>query len=143
MGEPRDIAVLEAAGVKTPANLAVYVDTLGIDLAMDLFLVAGGSQIYLSPKSSDRALVARTVGAENASRLAEAVGQNYIKVPIARQWVARVHWSRGTSVNEIARTVRADIATVRRWLGPAPRERLKQIQMSLFVEDTDAPASTD
>lgn len=132
---------LVTAGVKTPAHLAVYVDALGVDCAMALFLAAGGSQVYLGRKSSDGAIIAQAIGSENAALLAEKHGHGYIKVPLARQWVAQVQWSRGNSVNEIARIVRADVATVRRWLGPAPRERFQQLQLSFLDENTDAPAS--
>jgi hypothetical protein len=113
-----DIGKLEASGVHTPEHLLAYVEVLGIDGALAFFLGVGGSQIYLPKKSSDRTLAAQTVGAENVERLAELIGYGYIKVPLARQWVAQVMRSQGKSDNEIARTVRADVSTVRRWVRP-------------------------
>jgi hypothetical protein len=104
-----------------PANLAPYVEVLGTERAVALFLELGGSQIYLAGRrSSERTLAARIIGADQVTRLAAALGDSYIKVPLARRWVARVLREDGKSDNEIARMVRADVATVRRWLGPKP-----------------------
>jgi hypothetical protein len=103
-----------------PAHLSKFVEVLGSRCAVELFLALGGSQIYLPRRSSEGALVAKTIGVEQANRLAAVVGDGYIKVPLARQWVAQALRAEGKSDNEIARVVRADIATVRRWLGPRP-----------------------
>ncbi|MED5550054.1 MAG: helix-turn-helix domain containing protein [Pseudomonadota bacterium] len=103
---------------KIPANLEPYVTALGQEEAERFFLAMGGSDIYLPNKSSPRSLAARTIGADRVEKLAAAMGPGYYKVPLARQWIARVMNARGASYAEIARTVRADVATVRRWLGP-------------------------
>lgn len=103
-----------------PAHLSPYVEALGVDGAIALFLALGGSQIYLPRRSSNRTVAAQTIGADNVERLAAALGYGYIKVPLARQWIAKALRAQGKSDNEIARLVRADVATVRRWLGPKP-----------------------
>jgi hypothetical protein len=103
---------------KAPAHLAPYVDVLGADAAIALFLALGGSQIYLPRRSGSRTVAAQTIGADNVERLAAVLGYGYIKVPLARQWIAEAMRAEGRSDNEIARLVRADVATVRRWLGP-------------------------
>lgn len=112
-----------------PAHLGPYVDVLGADGAVTLFLELGGSQIYLPRRSSDRTAAAKAIGADNVERLAQAMGHGYIKVPLARQWIAQVLRARGVSDNEIARLVRADVATVRRWLGP--RSSAEQLTLPL------------
>ena len=101
-----------------PANLAPYVEALGAEGAVALFLALGGTQIYLPRRSSERSAMAKTIGAKNVERLAAVLGSDYIKVPLARRWVAQQLRDGGASDNEIARMVRADVATVRRWLGP-------------------------
>ncbi|WP_048648966.1 hypothetical protein [Nitratireductor soli] len=111
-----------------PANIAPYVEALGTDDAVRLFLSVGGSDIYLPRRSSPRSLAARAIGPDRVDRLAQRFGYGYIKVPLARQWVASVMKANGASLAEIARTVRADVATVRRWLGPAEDHR----QIDLF-----------
>jgi len=106
---------------KVPAHLAPYIDVLGTERAVALFLELGGSQVYLAGRrSGERALAARIIGKQQVTRLAAALGDSYIKVPLARRWVASVLRDQGKSDNEIARLIRADIATVRRWLGPKP-----------------------
>ncbi|MEP0406300.1 helix-turn-helix domain containing protein [Roseibium sp.] len=99
-----------------PANLRPFVEALGEKEAVKLFLSVGGSEIYLPQHSSPRSMTARTIGAENVDRLAKSLGYGYYKIPLARQWCAEVMRSQGFSNAEIARTVRADVATVRRWL---------------------------
>jgi hypothetical protein len=99
-----------------PAHLDPYVDVLGVDGALALFLELGGSQVYLPRRSGKRTLLAKTIGADQVERLAAVLGYGYIKVPVARQWCAEALRAQGRSDNEIARIVRADVATVRRWL---------------------------
>ncbi|MEO9612616.1 MAG: helix-turn-helix domain containing protein [Nitratireductor sp.] len=111
-----------------PAHIAPYVAALGVDDAVRFFLALGGADIYVPRRSSPRSIAARTIGAGNVEKLAEVIGSGYIKVPLARQWVAQVMQARGDSLAEIARTVRADVATVRRWLGPSAAAH----QMDLF-----------
>lgn len=118
----------DATTPEPPANIAPFVEALGAEDAVRFFLSLGGSEIYLPRRSSPRSLTARTIGPEKVDKLAARLGYGYIKVPLARQWVAAFMLAQGDSLAEIARTVRADVATVRRWLGPAPSEK----QMDLF-----------
>ncbi|PYE86894.1 helix-turn-helix domain containing protein [Phyllobacterium leguminum] len=110
---------------KIPANVAPYVKALGADEAMRLFLSIGGSCIYLPATSTERSVAARTIGEHNVECLAREIGPGYIKIPLARKWVAATMKAKGASHNEIARTLRADVATVRRWFND-------ENQMSLF-----------
>lgn len=114
--------------IQVPANIAPFVEALGVEDAMRFFLSLGGSDIYLPRRSSPRSLAARTIGAAQVDKLAALLGYGYIKVPLARQWIAAVMKANGDSLAEIARTVRADVATVRRWLGPSEAHQ----QMDLF-----------
>ena len=106
--------------VEVPQHISPYVEAIGIDDAARLFLDLGGSQIYLPRRSGTQTPAAKAIGVEQVQRLAAAIGPGYIKVPLARQWVAAVLSAQGKSNNEIARMVRADVATVSRWLGPKP-----------------------
>lgn len=119
---------------KIPANLAPYVEALGAEEAERFFLSMGGSDIYLPERSSPRSMAARTIGADKVEKLARVMGAGYVKVPLARKWVAEAMKGRGESYAEIARVVRADVATVRRWLGPKAQDN----QLNLFDDD---PAS--
>jgi hypothetical protein len=109
-------------GSKVPANLRPYVEALGAEGAERFFLALGGSQVYVAGTrgAQERGIVAQTVGNTDdvlalAKALEEAGYSGYVKVPLARRWLAENMLKRGLSDNEIARTVRADVATVRRW----------------------------
>ncbi len=115
-------------GIKVPAHLENYVETLGDHLAADFFLAFGGSEIYLSQKPTMNSMVVKVIGTEKTAELAKVIHNGHVKVPVARSWLAEYFLSQGWSIAKIARTVRADTATVRRWLGPAPATR----QLSLF-----------
>ncbi|RVQ76133.1 hypothetical protein [Sinorhizobium medicae] len=114
----------------TPAHIAPFVEALGADGAVDMLLEFGGSQIHLSRPDYDnmKSAVAERFGKQAVGALAKVFGAGYIKVPLGRQWIAQVLFERGTSLNEIARTVRADVATVRRW-------GLKKTDAQLDLED--------
>lgn len=109
-----------------PANLRPYVEALGADDAERVFLALGGSQIYVPNvrvRSTEPSALFEVVGdAARIFSLSDALDKHgvsdggYVKVPLARRWVAERMWSRGESSNVIARTIRCDVATVRRWL---------------------------
>ncbi|WP_245164997.1 helix-turn-helix domain containing protein [Stappia sp. 28M-7] len=101
-----------------PANLAGYIDALGVDGAIQFFCEFGGSYIYLPEVPTGRSQTARAMGADAIASLARSLGPGYYKVPLAKRWVAQAMFARGDTLNEIARKVRADAATVRRWRLP-------------------------
>lgn len=113
----------------TPAHIARFVDVIGAELALQLFLQLGGSQIHLPRRSSDTTPAARAIGAHQVERLAEALGPGYIKVPIARKWIAGQLRAKGISDNEIARIVRADVETVRRWVTTSGSKSTDQLDL--------------
>ncbi len=98
-----------------PAHVSAYVEALGVDTAMDFLCRFGGSQIYIARSPTERSEAARAIGAQAVGKLARALGPGYYKIPIAKRWIAQVLFSRGESLNAIARIVRADVETVRRW----------------------------
>ncbi len=57
------------------------------------------------------------------------MGYGYYKVPLAREWCAEVMRAKGETNAEIARTIRVDVATVRRWL---PSKEITSEQLTLF-----------
>ncbi len=117
------------AKLKPPAHVAPYVEVLGVDDAVRFFLACGGTVISLPKgRSSDRSRAALVVGARKVEKLAARLGLDYVKVPIPKPWLAEAMLAQGETIAEIARTLKCDAATIRRWLGPAPRTR----QLDLF-----------
>lgn len=104
--------------VKVPPNLIPFVETLGEEVAIHLFLSLGGTQIYVpTAKAKIRGgIFWKIVGEENSEALVEHFGGEYVRIPIASQWVAAVLLKRGFSLNRIAGIIRVDVATVRRWV---------------------------
>lgn len=102
---------------EVPAHLEVFIEVLGEDAAERVFLELGGAQVYVpNLRCTPRSNLGRILGTDRALELGHALGYGYIKVPVASAWIARRMHKRGVSKNEIARTVRTDVATVRRWL---------------------------
>lgn len=100
-----------------------YVHALGDDSAARLFLVLGGSQVYVPQRvpraNGSRSLMAKVLGADGVERLSKALGWGYIKIPLGRAWLIGFLHSQGVSGNVIASMVRADVATVRAHLRKA------------------------
>jgi hypothetical protein len=113
-----------------PANLRPYIEALGADEAEKLFLKMGGSQVFVpgTIRADERSLLFKVVGDyEKIAALAEALDVAsvgvYVKVPLASEWIASRMYERGISQNVIARTIRSDVATVRRWFNePLPTQ---------------------
>lgn len=97
-----------------PDHVALYVDAIGEDATIELLLACGGSEIYLADKPVG-SMVTRAIGEPATIELARKVGYGHIKLPIARRWIAAALFAKGKSKAEIARRVRVDVATVRRW----------------------------
>ncbi|MFK5980860.1 MAG: helix-turn-helix domain containing protein [Rhizobiaceae bacterium] len=116
-----------------PAHLKPYVDILGKTLAAEFFLAFGGAEIYLAKKPTEVSMVAQMIGVEKVGKLAKELGGMHAKVPLAKRWSAEHYLSQGWSIAKIARSVRADMATVRRWLGPGPSSR----QMDMFEKSNN------
>ncbi len=100
---------------KTPENIRPFVEVLGEDDTMNLFLTLGGTAVYLPAQSGGNSLLARTIGTDKSDALAAKVGAGHIRIPIARKWIADTMWFQGRTNAEIARVIRCDERTVQRW----------------------------
>lgn len=99
------------------AHVCPYVDCLGPQLAVRFLLSFGGAELYLASDPKGRSAAEAVVGPDGVARMADhpLIGQR-VRVPLARQWLARMlHWQ-GHSTAEIARTIRASDVSVRRWI---------------------------
>lgn len=110
-----------------PAQLAQIAEIAGREAALRLAFEYGGSRVYI-PKKHDGSEIARLVGAEAAAKLAGHYGGESIAIPIGKRALAFWLADQGKSVEEIARTLRADRTTVHRWFGA----RMESLQLKLF-----------
>lgn len=118
---------------RPPAQVAPYVEVLGVDGAVEFLLTFGGAELYVAANPKGRGKVERIFGLEKAAALAAMVERLPRRVPTAKPWLAQVLRSRGLPVAEIARRLHATDVSVRAWLrkaelGDAPDTR----QLRLF-----------
>lgn len=108
--------------IQPPAHAAPWVDVLGEELAVEVFLALGGSVVNLAykPRSSD---LVEIVGVEMAASLGRRLGSGNIKVPIPKPYIAQVLFFHGANQQEIARRLHEDVATVGRQLKATPGGR--------------------
>ncbi len=101
---------------KRPAQVAPYVEIMGVDLTVQFLLTFGSGKLYLASNLGEGSRLVQLIGMDNARRLGENTHRLTRQVPLAKPWLAKVLAAQGMSKNEIARTLRASVQTVRRWL---------------------------
>lgn len=108
--------------IPPPAHVAPWVEILGEETAVDVFLRLGGSIINLAytPRSSDLAKIA---GEDKAAALGRRLGSGNIKVPVPKIWITQVLYYHGATQQDIARRLHIDVATVARQLKATPGGR--------------------
>ncbi|MCU0905549.1 MAG: helix-turn-helix domain-containing protein [Tabrizicola sp.] len=102
---------------KPTAQVEPFFEVLGPELTVAFLLQFGGAELNLSSAPKGRSTVEKLIGAERVKALAESRNRAMQKrVPLAKQWLARMlHWQ-GRPAAEIARTLRATDVSVRGWL---------------------------
>lgn len=121
--------------IRPTAQVAPYVEALGVDMAVEFLLSFGGAEIYLAVSPKSRSRVAELVGKEKARKLAAMSDRLQRRVPLANQWIAKVLKSKGLSNADIARRMRTTDVTVRSWLkqkDATQPSRRDPDQLSLF-----------
>lgn len=103
---------------RPPAQVAPFVEVLGVDGAMSFLLTFGGAELYLARAPKGRSRVVQLLGADKARALAEMAELRSLpaRVPTAKPWLARCLHSEGLAKAEIARRLHVTDVTVRKWL---------------------------
>lgn len=101
---------------KVPAQVEVYVDVLGVDLAVEFLLRFGGAELHYATAPTERSALVSLVGLEKARELGRHAHKLQIRVPLASSWLAACLRQRGWSVAEIARRLRRSDQTIRKYL---------------------------
>lgn len=104
--------------IKPPAHLEPYVRVLGPDLAVDFLLAFGGADLYIARRPQPGSRLVEVVGQEGAEALAAlaATARLQRRVPVGKEWVAKVLAARGLPIAEIARTLHTTDVSVRKYL---------------------------
>ena len=98
------------------AQVAPYVDALGAETAVIFLLTYGGAELYISDDPKGRSSHESLLGYDKAKALAAVTHRLPRRVPLAKQWLARMMNWQGHSTALIARTLRASDVAVRNWL---------------------------
>lgn len=103
---------------RVPAHLAPWVESLGPDLAAEVFLQLGGCELALPTIARNGSQLAELVGKDRATALAAHPRMPAVKcrVPLANRWVAQLLYMRGQTVPDIARRTRVSNTTIRKYL---------------------------
>lgn len=101
---------------RPPAQVAPYVEALGVELAIRFLLEFGGAELYLSEDPKGRSRLEALVGYDRAKALGTLAHVLPRRVPLAKRWLAHCLDARGESTAEIARTLRVSDTTVRAYL---------------------------
>lgn len=108
---------LPAAPMPTPtAQVAVYVEILGAELAATFLLTFGGAELYLAQNPKGKSQVEAAIGFEKTRALAAQDHRLPRRVPLAKKWLAQMLSWQGHSTAQIARTLRTTDTSVRRML---------------------------
>lgn len=107
------------AFTKPPAHIAKYVEVLGEEEAVRFLLRFGGSELYRPQSPKYRSALVKEFGQDVAKRLGQETGHLSPRVPLAKNWLARVLHTKGLPVAEIARTLHVTDVTVRGYLNTA------------------------
>lgn len=114
---------------RPPAHVERFVETLGPELAFKFLLEFGGSEISLPRNPREGSRVADCVGLGGAIDLTERLGAGKHRIPVAKEWLARVLFEQGKSANAIAPILHCTDITVRRML-KASRTREQRAERS-------------
>lgn len=107
------------------AQVAAYVEVLGVDLAMDFILQFGGAPLYLSADPKRESEVKNLLGYDKLKALA-ARPNLQSRIPLAKRWLAQMLDWKGHSNASICRILRVSDNTVRNYLAGKYSERLEE-----------------
>ena len=98
------------------AQVAPFVEALGAETVVAFLLAYGGAELYMGNDPKGRSSHDAMLGYDKARALAAIAHRLPRRVPLAKQWLARMLNCQGQSTSGIARTLRSSDVAVRRWL---------------------------
>ena len=110
---------------RAPAHVDLYVQVLGVDLAVQFLLAFGGAELYIAAQPGPQSQLVKVLGYEAAVALAAAAeghGARWqARVPTGKPWIAKVWHAQGLPKAEIARRLHVTDVAVRGWLSAEPK----------------------
>jgi hypothetical protein len=102
--------------IRTPVQIAPFVEVLGIDGAVAFLLEFGGAELTFSRNPRETSQLCQLVGLDSARALGVAAACLPTRIPLEKRWLAAVLKSKGLSNAAIARKLRVQDKTVRNYL---------------------------
>jgi DNA-binding transcriptional regulator YiaG len=117
--------------IKTPVQIAPFVEVLGVDGTVDFLLAFGGAELAFSKSPRETSKLSQHVGHDKAKLLGVAAARLPTRIPLQKRWIAQVLDAQGLSRADIARRMRVQDKTVRRYLkgeyAPTSEERQRPL----------------
>lgn len=107
---------------RPPAELARFVKVIGDEATLALIEAHGGLVIHIPRFVWPETVLTRSIGTAAAEALAAEYGGEKLRIPIAKNWRARVYRRRGETIAAIARRLSVGENTVYDYVS---RDRLR------------------
>jgi DNA-binding transcriptional regulator YiaG len=108
--------VTEKQHIKTPVQIAPFVEVLGVDGTVDFLLAFGGAELAFSKSPRETSKLSQHVGHDKATALGVVAARLPRRIPLEKRWIAKVLDSQDLSQADIARRMHVQDKTVRRYL---------------------------
>lgn len=126
--------------IKTPVQIAPFVDVLGVDGTVEFLLAFGGAELEFTRNPRETSQLCQLVGLDHARALGRLASGLPARVPLQKRWLAKVMHAKGLSIAQIARKLHTQDKTIRAYLkdqgyGPTVEERQQHVdgeQLNLF-----------
>ncbi len=121
-----------------PAHLDLYLEVLGPELAVRLFMNLGGLTIALAREPRGRSRAEEILGRDRFRELGSRVYAERVRIPLPKHWLAQVlSKTYGYSLPKIVTALKASDVTVWRWLSEPAVARLMPKPADDEEEDDD------
>ncbi len=100
---------------KPTAQVAVYSDVIGVEMAVAFLMRYGGAGCYIPKMPTGQHELVAFMGMDNVLALSRRANLP-ARVPLAKPWLARYWAWKGDSVSQIARKLKSTDTIVRRWV---------------------------
>lgn len=101
---------------RTPAQVAVYVEALGEEDAIDFLLRFGGADLTIPKSPHFRTELRQALGQRKTEALCAVRDRIPKRIPTAKPWIAQRLRAKNLPVSAIARKLHVSDVSVRRWL---------------------------
>lgn len=101
---------------KPTAQVEPYIEALGLEDTLKLIESFGGTEIYIARNPGARSSVSALIGYPKAKALARIEHRLARRVPLAKEWRAKVYKSQGLKTVQIARKLGVAESTARTYL---------------------------